>query len=331
MPYTSILRRAFDILRNEPALWVLGIILVFFGGGGSGRGGANANMGQWETDAPPVPSGDMPAWFNPETLVTLAVIGGCVILLLAVLSLVVRSVALAGLIEGAARSDTGEDVRWDQLLRAGWSQKGRRILLLKLVLALPLLVVLFLVLAIAAGVVGGVAGLANMSGSPEGPMFALILGAIPLIFCTVILLALGGWVLELVGNYAARAIVLDGQPVGTALRRGWRLFRSNIADTLVFSIMLGAIGIVVGLLIGIVFVVVALLVGVPLFLLLASQEFPLVLTLVLALPALLLVILLSAALSGPLAAYFETAWTLVWKHLTGSTSEPGELAPEPVG
>ena len=107
---------------------------------------------------------------------------------------------------------------------------------------------------------------------------------------------------------------------------GWGLLRSNLVDTVVYSIMLGVINILLGLLVGVVVLLIGLLVGVPLFLLLAAIEFPMLLTVLSAAVVVLALVVAGAGLSGPLLAYYETAWTLAWQHLSGEPAE-GALAP----
>ena len=45
MEYSKIFKRAFDVVRNEPALWIVGIIMAIFGGAGGGSGGSGGNFG----------------------------------------------------------------------------------------------------------------------------------------------------------------------------------------------------------------------------------------------------------------------------------------------
>ncbi|MGH2543340.1 MAG: hypothetical protein ACRDIB_11100, partial [Ardenticatenaceae bacterium] len=140
MPYSQLLGRAFDIVRREPALWVMGVLLALFGGGGVSPGfnwdfGGRTEDFNWQ-GAPP----RLPEWLTVESIGPLIAVLVGAILLIIILGLVIQSIVLAGLIHGADRAAAGRDVRWGELLRAGWSRRGRRLLGLKLLLAIPALV-----------------------------------------------------------------------------------------------------------------------------------------------------------------------------------------------
>lgn len=323
MPYTKILSRSFETVRREPALWVLGIILAFFGGGQGGSGGSgNWSQPSGGTDGQDFPT-ELPSWFTPEVLIPLAVVVVLVLVALSILFFVMRCVALAGLVHGAQRAATGEDVHWNDLFRFGWSQVGRRIMGLQLLLWSPWLVLLLLMAGIGLAFLVPLASAAMSGVDPtvDPSFFGGLFAFLGLAICLAILLSAASWIVGLVQNYAVRAIVVEGQAVSASLRTGWELFKRNVADTLVFSIMLGVIGLVVGGLTGVLLVVVILMAGIPLALFLASQSFPLTLTLAVAIPAILLIGIVSAFLQGPLLAFFETAWTLAWQHLTNPESE----------
>ncbi len=321
MPYTELIKKAFNTVRREPALWVLGIILALFGGGSSGGGGngGNFNMGSGDfgnfDNMPNNPDFQAPAWFNAENLVPILLTVACVVIALSIVSLVVRSVALAGLIHGADRAATGEDVHWRDLWRAGWSSRGRRIIGLDLLIAIPVLLFVLvlagLLFAFAVPVVRAVG-----TGADPGTAIAGGLAGVACLFGLIFVGTIGGWILSLIRNYAARSIVLEGRPVMEAFGRGWRLFRESLADTMVFSIMLGVIGIILGFILGLLLLVVVLVLGVPFFVFWASQEFALMTGLLLGIPVVLLIIILSSVLYGPVVAFFETAWTVTWRYLT---------------
>lgn len=326
MPYTDLIKRAFNTVRREPALWVLGIILALFGGG-SGGGGSNFNTGT--NNFGDITGGqdfETPAWFNEETLVTIGLALACLVIVLAIVSLFVRGVALAGLIHGADRASTGEDVHWRDLWRAGWSQRGRRIVGLNFLLAIPTLLVFLILGALLLVAIIPLLQAADAADTNAdlSTFFGSIIAVGVGIFCLVALLSVLSWLLTLIGNYAARAIVLEDRPVRDALRYGWQLFRQHVADSMIFSIMLGVIGVVVGFIIGLLFLVVAVAVGLPLFFFWRSQDFALPLGLLLGVPALLLISILQGVLYGPLVAFFETSWTVAWRHLTTPPAAPLE-------
>lgn len=330
MPYSDILKRAFQVVRNEPALWVLGIILAFFGGGGGG--GFNFNTGgNFGGDGPNYdgPTPELPSWANPDNLLILGIVVGCFVLLWIVVAMVVQSAALAGLVHGAARAAEGEDVHWRDLWRAGFSRRGRRVLGLKLLVGIPMFVGILIGagLLIAAAIPFFEAAFSN--GEPGPGFVAGFLGGflvlIPLILCLVLFT----WVLELIGHYAVREVVLSDLGVLPAFRQGWRLFRNNLGPSILWGIILAVLGATLGFILGIAVFVLLLVMGLPLFLLLSSQAFPLELTVVSVILLALVIGLISSVLYGPLLAYVETVWTLVWEHLTGKHPTPS-LQEEPL-
>lgn len=338
MPHSKLLQKAFEVVRREPALWILGFIVALFGGGSGGSGSGNWSGGGEELGMPNQGPPDMPAWFTPENLIIMAACFVGFLILLAIVGLVIQSVAMAGLIDGTARAAEGEDVHWRELLGVGWSQLGRRILGMKILLALPMLLMGALFFAcIAVPAISFVSALENSALSEEALMeqviqnFALL---IPMLCLGVPVLLLLQWGLELTGNYAARAIVLEGQPVRAAIGRGWQLLRHNMADTLVFSIILGVVGMLVGFLFAFAFLLLGAMLFIPFYLFLSAGEPSLMMIALIGVPLVLLLILLGAMLQGPLVAYFETAWTLAWQHLRGDATEPVEqpmpLVPDPL-
>ena len=340
MPYTQILKRAFNVVRHEPALWIVGIIFAFFGGGGGGGGGGMNFNGAGDFNLPeefggdafnqiPFEGGspDFSQWMNPETLLPLALFLACLLIGWIIFAFIMRNVALAGLIYGADRAAQGQDVRWSELLRVGWSQKGVRLMALNFLLALPALLIVLLVLIIGV-MVGFTFFQALMAGEDPGiESIGVLLGGFGVLVCIGLLMALLMWIIGLIGNYAARFIVLEEHSVMDGLREGWQLFRNNIADTIVFAIILTVLSFILSFIVGVIIIMAALLMIVPMVLLLTSQDFSLMLTIGLAIPGILLLILLVALLSGPMLAYFETTWTLVWQHLT--QGDDGEIPLEP--
>jgi hypothetical protein len=325
MPYSQLISRAFDIVRRERALWVMGFILAIFGGGGGANITWQGNMEGFRPfrDTPPIRQ--IPDWFRLEAIAPVVLVILCFVFALGIIALVARGVALAGLIHGADRAEHGRNVRWGELWRAGWSREGRRVIGLNLLLAVPFITLGIVGLIVAATVVLPIAR-TIIAGIEPGPATGGTLAGVGVAFaCLALIALLVSLVLHLLGNYAARSIVLEGQPVLAAVSQGWRLLRSHPGETFIFALLLWIIGIGAGILVAVVITVMALVIGVPIFLVLMVTEFPRLLLFLLAVPAVLLLILFSALVQGPVQAYFETAWTLAWRHLT----RPGEEEPVP--
>jgi hypothetical protein len=328
MPYSQLISRAFEIVRRERALWVMGFILAIFGGGGGANATWQGNMEGFRPFQDTLPTRQIPDWFRVEAIAPLVLAIVCFVVVLAIIALVARSVALAGLIYGADRAEQGRNVRWGELWRAGWSREGRRIIGLNLLLAVPF-IILGIVGLIAAATVVLPAARTIISGIDPGPAVGGTLAGVGVAFvCLALLAVLVSLVLHLLGNYAARSIVLEHQPVLAAVSQGWRLLRAHPGETFIFALLLWVIGIGVGILVAVVITVMALVIGVPIFLVLLATEFPRLLLFLLAVPAVLLLLIFSALVQGPVQAYFETAWTLAWRHLTRPAAEepvPGTL------
>lgn len=337
MPYSQIITRAFEIAWRNRALWVIGIIFAFFGGGSAG---SNFNFGSSSggpTDG--VGSPTMPDWATMEALITFGVIAFLVFLVIGIISLVVQSVAHTALIEGTSLAINDTPLSWRALMSAGWRGRWKSILGLKILVGVPF----FLVFVVAIGI--GVAsflplfqtllesGDSDLSGVGDpAQLFAQFFGALACLVCIVILVSIVQWFLSLIANYAFRAMVLDKQSMGAAWSQGWQLVRARLMDNIVMSILLA-------LLLGIMGVVVSI----PLYIIFAAAAFPMIALLqnpdaispvvlgVGGAVAALLISLIAALLSGPLMAFREAIWTLTYHYLRGRevTAPAASVAPPP--
>lgn len=320
MKYSQIFKRAFNVVRNEPALWIVGVIMAIFGGAGGGvnfNGGGNFNPGNSfdEELANQLPS-ELPPWFNFETLLPIGLLILCLIIGWGLFAFAIRNVALAGLIYGSERASVGQDVRWRELLRFGWSGYALRLMGLNFLLALPAL--LFFLLAL---IVGGIIAFTVFEGFAAGgpPSFesvGVLFSAFGLFFCFIMIIALLSWVLSLIGHYASRFIVLDGHSIMDGFGKGWQLLKNNVGHTFVIAILLIVLSFVLGLIVSIIFIMLALFMVVPLIALMVSESITLVVGAILAVLAIIVITILASLLYGPFLAYIQTVWTLVWLELT---------------
>jgi len=334
MQYSQILKRAFNVVRNEPALWIVGVIMAIFGGAGGGinfNGVGNSNFSnsfdkeladQLPFDQLPA---DLPTWFNFETLLPIALLILCLIIGWSLFAFAIRNVALAGLIYGSDRASVGQDVRWGELLRFGWSGHALRLMGLNFLLALPVLLLL-----LSATIIVGITAFAFIEpltlgegAPPNFESFGLLFGGLALFFCVAMIVGLLSWVLSLIGQYASRFMVLDGHSIMDGLRKGWQLLKNNVGHTMVIAIILIALSFVVGLIISIIFIMLAVFMVVPLVLLITSESVSLVFIAILAILAIIFITFLASLLYGPLLAYIQTVWTLVWLELT--KNDEGEM------
>jgi hypothetical protein len=338
MPFSQIIQRSFEVAWRNRSLWIIGMIFALFGGGGSsggsgGGGGGNSNFGQSGTDGS-FPTPEIPAWLTMEFIVlsVVAVIG--IALVLGIISLIIQSIAHAGLIEGTNLAIESTPRGWRDLLKAGWNGRWKSLVGLKLLVALP-------------GIIIGVVGL--LIGATT--LFPLIQAAIAqderyldnlettflpifftffcLFFCLIFLAIFVQWALSVAGNYAARAIVLDGHSLRSGWQQGWKLFRTNTLNSLIMSILMGIILGIAGFIVAIPLLILLAFAIVPIFFVfenLTTTPVPLLVGggVVLALGF----ALISAILSGPLLAFGETVWTMTYRYLTGREL-PAAPAPTP--
>ncbi len=337
MQYSQIFKRAFNVVRNEPALWIVGVIIAIFGGGGGGTsfnstGNTNFNnndFGRVFTEGIPLDQfqTDFSSWLNPEILLPIGLFILCLIIGWSFFAFAIRNVALAGLIYGSDRASVGQDVRWGELLRFGWSRHALRLMGLNFLLALPAL------LFFSAGLIIGIVMIipffeALFSGYP--PDFShfenfgnlsLLFGGFGLFICLSLIIGFLTWVLSLIGHYASRFIVLDGYSIMDGFRKGWQLLKDNIGHTFIVSILLIALSFIVGIVVSVVFIMLAALAAIPLVFLIVSESASFVFVGILAVMAFILVIILASLLYGPLLAYIHTVWTLVWLELTKNNGD----------
>jgi hypothetical protein len=334
MPYTQLLSRSFEILRRQPALWIIGIILAFFAGGG---GGANFNaqsslqgdFGKSLFDpSAEAPFSNLPEWlFNPETLLSAGLLFACFLIGWFIIAFVMRSVALVGLIEGVDQAAKGSNLRLLDLLGAGWSGKGGRIMAMKVLLALPMLLFWLPIFALAGFALWPLVSAMMNGNEPGAEFFTSLLGFFVGICCLGLIIFVFSWLLNLIANYAARAIVLQESTVMQGIAEGWRLLKSNFSDTIVLAILLAVMQFIVGIVMSIVTLIQSIFIVFPLFFFLESQGFPLILSMVSVIGGFLLMGVFPALLTGAMLAYFESVWTLAWQHLVLGDDKQGFEVP----
>ncbi len=318
MPYTDLLSRAFEIVRRNRALWIIGMMYAFFGGGGGGSANFQGNFDNSSFGSGNSP--DLPAWLTPEFLISLAVIAGVVGFLLAIVFFVLRSTAYTGLVHGTRQALNDEVPSWRALWSAGWSPRGRRIMGLRFLLAIPSLVLVLIAIATFFVALFPFVQAMISNESPESMMPQIAGGfflGICLFICLIGLTIVVQLVLNMAGNYASRFIILEDHSIGEGWRQGWSMFRRHIVESVVMSVILGVIGAVIGFIIAIPLTLLAFVFVLPLafsggFEALSSISAPLLV--VGGILGALAISLLTSLLVGPVLAYSETVWTLVYRH-----------------
>jgi len=326
MPYSQILSRAFEITRRYRALWVFGFLIALFGGAGRGGG---PNFGFGDTDFVRGRPFDGPFPFNVDPAAMLGVIALIVgvILVLGLITLVVRYVAEVALIDGAARADDGESVTVAGGFRRGWSRDAFYFFLAKLLLSLPIIVIAIGVAVVVAALLAG--GIGAAAATDRGIVAALGIGLFLVVLLPAIaLLILLGAALALLGQWAVREVVLRRAGPLEAIGAAWRLTRDHLTETILFGLLMLAIGFGFGLLMTPLVLMAGAIVLGPAFLAYQTAN-SLAAALAVGVPLGLLALIGFAIIAGLYVTFSSTAWTLAWRHLRGISPASAER-PEPV-
>lgn len=336
MEYGKIVKRALSITWRHKVLWVFGIALALFSGGG--RPGVERNlqytlnpgdMQRWQRGMPwlrgfpLVPGGPFGRPFAPWQQIMPAVLGILAILaavgvVLLIVGIIVRYTsfgALAGMVDEVERT---EQTAFRSGFSAGWSRFLRlfAIDLLIGVAVFALLLVLMVVAILGAMIVAGPVALTSRGGG--APMALAVLWAVGSGLLLLLLLVLAALALSagvtLVREFAFRACVLDGKGVFDSLGASWGLARSRLREGLLMWLLMVGINLALGLAaIPLALLGIGGLVG-PALVIYGLSLSP-VATALFALPALLIIILVSLLISGIYLTFRSAVWTLTYREL----------------
>ncbi len=352
MKHKEILSRAWGILWSYKVLWVFGIILALTtssfpdrmwqsNGSGSSQESGDSQFQPGDDLGEEFQQGwqemqngfdemgrELEKFFKNEisqevgqTVVTLAVVGGCVIALLIILGIILRYVsesAIVQLVDEYEATETKSGVR--QGFRKGFSRSAWQVFLINLVIDVPVFlafVLLFLIVLspsllwftenTVAGIIGTVA-------------------AVGLFFLVVFLAILVSAALSLLKRFFYRVCVLEGLGPIDAIKEGYQMVRANFKDAIIMWLIL--IGISIGFSIAMIpvallLVVIALVIGSLLGLtvggvssIFAGDMQSLVAGLVAGVPIFLLFFIVPLGfLSGLKETYVSTSWTLAYREI----------------
>ena len=336
MEYGRIIRRALDTTWRHKVLWVFGIAAALFGGGRGGGGGgglqyvfSGRDVEQWRQKVPWIPGRPFEPWPWPQTPlpdwqavvpVVLAVVAILLVVafLVFIASIIIRYTslgALAGMVDEVERTEhtsfkSGLTKGWSRLLRLFAIDLIIGIVVFVIVMALIVLATIAILLASApaillfqAGTGAGVAGILWAVAVGLGLVLVFILVGLALAALTT-----------LIREFAFRACVIDGKGIFGALGAGIALTRSRSREAVLMWLLLLAINLAVGL------------VAIPLALLgVGGILGPALLTFTttrsvlaaigVALPFVLIIALLSAAIGGIYLTFRSAVWTLTYREL----------------
>jgi hypothetical protein len=260
MKIAPILRQAWSIIRENPALLALGLLVVF--GAGSGA------IGRWWLGLLLALTGHrLPAPFNPPAslpdpgalplptatpgfsmrLAPLLASLLCVAVLAAILFASLSVLARGTIISAAADATADRTVRLQESLRAAWKRLWRLLVILSIPFIPVTLGAIGVVLVYRAQFgPGGASSLADLAAPFADPTFRAT-GAALMVPLLAVSLVLGFFQM-----LADRACLLEGREPIDSYRRAWAVFRTHpgpLASLLVVELALRmGLGVVLGLL-----------------------------------------------------------------------------------
>jgi hypothetical protein len=342
MDHIKIIKRAFHITKIYRALWIFGLLLALTtgvngnasggGGGGGGGGGSNGN------NFVPGPGGPfLPGSWEAisQAWIPIAISLICIFLLLAVVLAIARYVSETAVITMVDRYEEAEEqVNFRQGWRLGWSRPAWRMFLIDLVvgigtalgiLLLGLIAVAPLLLWLTRNDTVGV--IATITAIGLGVVFIFL----------VILIVI---VLSILSQFFRRACVLEDLGVVDSIRRGWRVARGRLGDSVVMALILFGIGLGWFILMIPVYILLALagalVGGLPglaagfLTSLVSEGALPWIVGAAVGVPLFLLVFGLPALfLNGLLKVFASSSWTLTYREMLALENGSAELAVAP--
>ena len=304
MDYGGLLKRSWEIIRDNKWLLLIGLILVV----GTGGLGGIVSLTSNPRDVLAAATADLPPGLSPAELqtiqsVTMAFYIGALVVCVPV-GIVLwgfSRVAAGGLIAGVNQIVEGEAPRFSGAWALGW-QKGWRMIGIGLILSLPALLI-----SLASALVSGPAAPVNpqdaaaMTASVGQSLALLSLSCLSLL----VSIPLGIWQL-----LSEQACIQENTNVFESLGRAWRVFLENPGQVVVLMLIQFGIGLATGL-----------VVGVPTVLLVfGAMLMPFLLSLLCCLVPLIL------AVGTLTSTYFYTLWTLAWREWTAPSSGEEQLS-----
>jgi hypothetical protein len=340
MDYGALISRAFRVVRQNRALWVLGFLAALGGvGGSSGNFNFNLPSNIFDGSSSPSTSPSLPPGTFPELpgsfdglaesgLIAIALAVCCVFLVLGLVFWAIGLAANGGLIAGTNQVEEEGSTRFGYGWKSGAS-KLTSFIGMRIVLAIPdvILTVLIIGIVVAALISTGVLtaiGSANSAGGGE-EFVGILLAALGGVVCFVIPLVLVSVVLNvLIGGtkmFGDRAIMLNEAGAMDAIRQGWTLFRGNFVSVMVMGLILWVISLIVGF----VLLFISGLVLAPSIVLLIAQAAnsdgsgmgALAGPIALLIGSIFVAVIIGSVINALVVAFRAALWTLVYRQFTG--------------
>jgi hypothetical protein len=358
--FGKILKRAWHIVWNYRVLWIFGILLAIFAGGGTSssnlRWTMNGNNNNYNGVIPNQSSNpdiqQLNQWFQQDvsplftqpdqhvwTWVWIAVAVVLFIVALGLLFNLIRypvETAVIRMVDGYEQ--TGEKVGFRAGWKLGWNRRAFRMWLIDLITSLPFILLALLIAGLVAAVVFS---------AINGSRVAIATSVIALIGCVflfILALFVLGLALSLLRQFFIRQAALENATVGESFRQGWAMVKRNWQSAVVMWLIMFAIGLGLGIAMIIVFFLLiplyiialipaVLVAGIPGLIvfgivnIFAGWPVALLVAAVIGLPLFFTVLFSPLFLINGLVKIFESsAWTLTYREIKAvNTVAPTEL------
>lgn len=316
MDISSIYKRAWQAVKNNKVLWVIGVVVMAFSGSSFSGGGNFSNLGKSQTGSSSASASlkNVESTFSSlgniilgllrqiptTTWVILAVALVVAIVVGIAVGLLIRSFAVGALIGGTYEALGGTKVGFSEI--AHWGQKSWKSLA-ALTFLPGLLTTFVLVVTAASGVF-----LITVSHSIFLGMLIVILG--------VFLIVAGSIVIAVANLWAERLVVIHNLGWWAAFKEGFKMFWKNLSSTLLLGLVNTLLGCGLGcVLVPISAVVILILIVFSLIPVVGLLALPVTITL-----GLIGLVVVTLGL-GVLTAFKYATWSTLFKDLM----EPKEV------
>lgn len=235
MDYSGILKKAYHVTIKNKILWLLGMMV---GGGASCNFSASGDFSDFENSklGSEIDFNALNLWDYWYILALIAVL----IIFLLITFIVLSVIARGGLLHGVNLARENQKISFKECFKYG-TGKFWRILGLQLLFSL---VILSSIVILMAGIILCVAVGLNLD---------LLVLKIILILLGVLLSLLGfiavvlfSIIIALISNYVFCSAILEDKKAIESIKAGWNLFKRNIGETIILSLILFGIGIGIG-------------------------------------------------------------------------------------
>ncbi|MCS7040718.1 MAG: hypothetical protein NZP34_14020 [Caldilineales bacterium] len=242
MDHIAILKHAAQTTLRHRALWVLGFLWALVSGSG-GFSGNFGNIGTTGFGEPMTWSPELTPWLLTALVVFLVLF--CVLVPIAVVLSYVLWAGIGRVLDAWYTRQIPPTVGAG--FREGWHRRTWRLFLLNLVVYVPVTLVFLATLLVAASPL-----LLLLVEEDVATVIGVVM-AIGLLIPTVLVWVVVFAVLAVLAQFWWRAVVLDDQPISTALRYGWELVRGRLRDVAIMWLLMFGVNLLLSMVLFVVF------------------------------------------------------------------------------